>query len=73
MSLSSPLSPGNSAENFEVWDDFWKQEVRPRFDERCLNYPIRTAAGEMVRYVNLDNAATTSPFIAVKEKIDAMA
>ncbi len=72
MSLSSPLSPGNSAENFEVWEDFWKQEVRPRFDERCLNYPIQTAAGEMVRYVNLDNAATTSPFIAVKEKVDAL-
>ena len=51
-------------------NDFWKKEVKHRFTEGCLNFKITTPEGKKIRYVNLDSAATTSPFKKVKENID---
>jgi cysteine desulfurase / selenocysteine lyase len=56
----------------EQWRDFWNKQVCPLFDERCLDYKVPTLSEKSVRYVNLDNAATTSPFVHVKQKIDSM-
>lgn len=50
--------------------DFWEHEIRPRFPERALNASVTLRDGRVVRYINLDNAATTKPFKAVKERID---
>ena len=50
---------------------FWKREIKPRFTVKCLNFKVTLLNGKKVRYVNLDNAATTSPFKKVKEKVDS--
>ncbi|MBS3118782.1 aminotransferase class V-fold PLP-dependent enzyme [Candidatus Woesearchaeota archaeon] len=50
---------------------FWKAEIRPRFTKECLNFKVKLINGTKVRYVNLDNAATTSPFKKVKEAISS--
>lgn len=52
-------------------DVFWRQCISPLFDQECLNFRVTLLSGESVRYVNLDNAATTNPFSAVKEHIDS--
>src|SRR3989338_8815291 len=49
---------------------FWKKEVQPRFTKECLGFEVTLLDGKKVRYVNFDNAATTSPFKRVKEKVD---
>lgn len=49
---------------------FWKKDVKPRFTSNCLNFKVTLLNGKKERYVNLDNAATTSPFKIVKERID---
>ncbi len=48
---------------------FWTEEIRPRFREEALEANIRILDGSDVRYVNLDNAATTKPFKAVVERV----
>lgn len=51
-------------------DRFWKKEIRSRFDARALNHKIRLLDGTFTRYANLDNAATTIPFLKVNEKLN---
>ncbi|NQV91859.1 aminotransferase class V-fold PLP-dependent enzyme [Candidatus Woesearchaeota archaeon] len=49
---------------------FWTKQVKPRFTHNCLNFKVTLLNGKKVRYVNFDNAATTSPFKKVKENVD---
>jgi len=51
-------------------NQFWKRQVKPRFTEKCLNFKVTLLNGKKIRYINLDNAATTSPFKRVKQNID---
>ena len=46
------------------------KEINPYdlFDNEALNYKVMTTKGE-VRYVNLDNAATTIPFLRVIDDV----
>ena len=48
----------------------WESEFQSLFDPAGLNYQIRVRSGEAVRYVNLDQAATTMPFLEVKEFVN---
>ena len=50
--------------------DFWRREIKPRLSEQDLLFPVTKRDGTTVSYVNLDNAATTTPFEGVKRKID---
>lgn len=43
----------------------WRREIKPRFEQKALNHKVQLLNGALVRYVNLDNAATTTPFLAV--------
>ncbi len=49
---------------------FWKAQLQPCFPERALEAQVALIDGTSARYVNLDNAATTKPFQAVKERVD---
>lgn len=49
--------------------DFWEHEIKPRFRQEDLEARVALADGSEVRYVNLDNAATTIPFKSVIEKV----
>lgn len=40
------------------------------FSREILNYPVETTKLGRVAYVNLDNAATTPPFLTVQEGVD---
>lgn len=40
------------------------------FSREILNYPVETTKLGRVTYVNLDNAATTPPFLTVQEGVD---
>ncbi|MBS3121683.1 aminotransferase class V-fold PLP-dependent enzyme [Candidatus Woesearchaeota archaeon] len=49
--------------------EFWEREVKPRFREVDIESMVSLSDGSEVKYVNLDNAATTIPFRSVIEKI----
>jgi cysteine desulfurase len=49
---------------------FWESELKPLFDPEGLDYKVKVVSGKVVRYVNLDHAATTMPFMEVKEFIN---
>lgn len=44
-------------------------DIQTLFDKRILEYEVATNDGKKVRYVNLDNAATTPPFSVVEKKV----
>lgn len=48
----------------------WNEYIHSLFDEDCLNYEVDLVNGQRVRYVNLDNAATTSPFKEVRDMVN---
>ncbi|MDP7324471.1 MAG: aminotransferase class V-fold PLP-dependent enzyme, partial [Candidatus Woesearchaeota archaeon] len=50
-------------------EQFWNRKIKPRFEEQILNAQVTLLNGKKVKYVNLDNAATTKPFKAVVEMI----
>lgn len=50
-------------------NEFWEKEIKPRFAENTLNYQVTLLGGRSVRYVNLDNAATTTPFLRVTKEL----
>lgn len=56
--------------------DFWQvkktDEINPKslFSQEVLNYEVETEQLGNVSYINLDNAATTPPFLSVKEGVD---
>jgi len=54
----------------EKLNQFWKREIKPRFDEETLNHQVGLVDGSSVRYANLDNAATTTSFRAVVSKLE---
>jgi len=50
---------------------FWNRHIQHRFSGKALEAFVCVGDGMLsVRYVNLDNAATTKPFQAVKERVD---
>jgi len=49
--------------------NFWNEKIKPRFHEKALNHQVKLLNGKLVTYANLDNAATTTPFLKVKEEI----
>lgn len=50
--------------------NFWDEEIMPRFTEAALEARVELLDGTSVRYVNLDNAATTKPFKAVVGRVN---
>ena len=47
---------------------YWETEIIPRFSQLALEAKRELRDGTSVRYVNLDNAATTKPFKSVTEQ-----
>ncbi|MBW4671275.1 MAG: aminotransferase class V-fold PLP-dependent enzyme [Cyanomargarita calcarea GSE-NOS-MK-12-04C] len=56
----------------ENCDNFWEQEIRPLFTGESLFFKVKTRYGKYIKYVNLDNGATTTPFAPVKGYVDSM-
>ncbi len=56
----------------ESLDNFWEQEIRPLFTNESLFFRVKTLNGNYVKYVNLDNGATTTPFATLKQHVDNM-
>src|SRR3989344_2432889 len=48
---------------------YWETEIKPRFSQSALEAKRELRDGNVIRYVNLDNAATTKPFKSVTEKV----
>ncbi|MBD2610481.1 aminotransferase class V-fold PLP-dependent enzyme [Nostoc punctiforme FACHB-252] len=57
------------AENF---DSFWHKEIKPLFTDESLSFKVKTLNGNYVKYINLDNGATTTPFATLKQYVDDM-
>jgi cysteine desulfurase / selenocysteine lyase len=53
-------------------DNFWQENIQPLFTEESLCFQVKTTNGKQVRYVNLDNGATTAPFAPVKRYVEEM-
>lgn len=45
---------------------YWESAFQPLFDPAGLNFKVKVKDGREARYVNLDHAATTMPFLEVK-------
>jgi len=54
----------------EQLQGFWNNEIRPRFDEAAMNYSVAVAGRRRIRYANLDNATTTTPFLKVTRELE---
>lgn len=50
----------------------WENKVKSFFDCDALNFQITNRFGEQIKYINLDNAATTTPLAGVKQYVDHM-
>ncbi len=50
----------------------WENDVKSLFTPEALNFTVKNRFGCCVRYVNLDNAATTTPLAQVKRYVDGM-
>ena len=50
-------------------NQFWNKKIKPLFSKNGFNYKVNTKQG-FVRYVNLDNAATTPVFFQVLKKVE---
>ncbi|MBW4554789.1 MAG: aminotransferase class V-fold PLP-dependent enzyme [Trichormus sp. ATA11-4-KO1] len=61
--VHSPLFVGN-------FDSFWEQEIRPLFTNESLSFQVKILNGNYIKYVNLDNGATTTPFASLKQHVD---
>ncbi len=44
-------------------------DTNSKFNQKAMNFKIKVANGKEVRYVNLDNAATTTPLLKVEENV----
>ncbi len=53
-------------------NQFWQNNVQQLFSSEALNFTIKNRFGHFIRYVNLDNAATTTPLAEVKQYVDEM-
>ncbi|MGB3401258.1 MAG: aminotransferase class V-fold PLP-dependent enzyme [Microcoleaceae cyanobacterium] len=53
-------------------NQFWQENIKPLFSSDALNFIIQNRFGDFIRYVNLDNAATTTPLAEVKQYVDQM-
>ncbi|MGB3534722.1 MAG: aminotransferase class V-fold PLP-dependent enzyme [Microcoleaceae cyanobacterium] len=51
---------------------FWQENIKPLFSAEALNFIIKNRFGDCLRYINLDNAATTTPLAEVTEYINEM-
>lgn len=69
MQLLQVETVENAVENLH---NFWEQEIKPLFTTESLVFKVKTLNGKYVKYVNLDNGATTTPFAAVKQYVDTM-
>jgi len=71
MSKTSESRLSDNAEmSVEDYQKFWETELRPLFDPEGLNHKVTLANGLKIRYIDLDHAATTMPFLEVKEFIN---
>lgn len=64
--LAEKLESGKSLYNF------WEQEIQPLFTKEALSFQVKLRNGSNIKYVNLDNGATTTPFSVVKQYVDDM-
>ena len=46
----------------------WEKEIKQLFPKSSMEFLVETTKG-LVREVNLDNAATTTPFSAVNQRV----
>ena len=44
-------------------------DTKKLFNRKSLNYKVELSNGKKVEYVNLDNAATTTPLLNVEEGV----
>ncbi len=51
---------------------FWEQEIKSLFTIESLLFQVKTLKGKDIKYVNLDNGATTTPFAPVKQYVNEM-
>ena len=51
---------------------FWEQEIKPLFTTESLLFKVKILNGNNIKYVNLDNGATTTPFAPVKQYVNDM-
>ncbi|RCJ23084.1 aminotransferase V [Nostoc sp. ATCC 43529] len=56
----------------ENFASFWEKEIKPLFTDESLSFRVKTLNGNYVKYVNLDNGATTTPFATLKQYVDEM-
>ena len=54
------------------YNRFWENNVKSLFTPKAINFRIRNRFDQIIRYVNLDNAATTIPLAGVKQYVDDM-
>ncbi len=53
-------------------DSFWNQEIRPLFTDESLSFQVKVRSGNYLKYINLDNGATTTPFASLKQYVNQM-
>jgi cysteine desulfurase len=58
--------------NLQKENQFWQENIKPLFSADALNFIIKNRFGDFIRYVNLDNAAITTPLAEVKQYVDEM-
>ncbi|MGB3509372.1 MAG: hypothetical protein WBA93_09040 [Microcoleaceae cyanobacterium] len=54
------------------YNQFWENNVKSLFTPKAINFRRRNRFGRIIRYVNLDNTATTTPLAGVKQYVDDM-
>ncbi len=69
MKLLQTETPENALLNLHK---FWEQEISPLFTDKSLFFKVKTLNGNDIKYVNLDNGATTTPFAPVKQYVNEM-
>jgi cysteine desulfurase len=62
----------NKENTIQQNSQFWHENVKPLFCREALNFTVKNRFGDCIQYVNLDNAATTTPLAEVKQYIDQM-
>ena len=50
----------------------WENKIKSLFESDALNFKIKNRFGDIIKYINLDNAATTTPLAGVKKYVDDM-
>ncbi|RCJ34799.1 aminotransferase V [Nostoc minutum NIES-26] len=72
FSTKSKQEPAQSLLFADHLDSFWNQKIRPLFTDKSLSFRVKTRNGKYVKYINLDNGATTTPFATLKQYVNEM-